>query len=276
MNIIIFANCQGKFFEHYLREKMQKSQIKSITHISNHLSIIDGKDFIKDRTTEKIKERDFYRMLNNTDLFIYQPIKSKYGKYTTDLSFKFNLLIFLKNGCKVISFPNIYNYAFFPIINNTNDLLNIAVIKKLKLQKKSLQDIFKLYDDNKLDFNYKKRYNKTIKILREKEQNTIIKVCDIIEKYKHIKRLFLSEIHPTNFLMVHCINQMFKLLKYNNYIINPLSIKRELKTYNINKKSYNIIPISKYDIKYWNLNIQPDENADNFYKNIISIIYNKI
>jgi len=276
MNIVIYANCQGKFFEHYLREKMQKSQINKITHISNHLSIKDGKDFIKDRTTEKIKERDFYRMLNNTDLFIYQPINSKYGKYTTDLSVRYNLLIFLKNGCKAISFPNIYNYAFFPIINGNMDPLNIYIIRKLKLQKKSLQDIFKLYDDDKLDFNYKKRYDKTIKILREKERNTVIKVCDIIEKYKNTKRLFLTERHPTTFLMVHCINQMFKLLKYNNYIIDPLSIKRELITYNINKKSYNIIPISKYDIKYWNLNIQPDKNADNFYKSIISIIYNKI
>ena len=275
MNIIIYANCQGKFFEYYLRRKIPKKQIKSIIHISNYESIKNGKNFKIDRTSHTINEIDFYRMLNNTDLFIYQPIKSKYGKYTTELSVKNNLLTFLKRGCKAISFPNIYNYAFFPIINNM-DLLNIAVVRKLKLQKKSLQDIFKLYDNNKIDFNYKKRYKKTIEILRRKEEKTIIKVCDIIEKYKNIKRLFLTERHPTNFLMVHCINQMFHLLKYDNYIIDPMTIVREIKSYNINNKSYNAIPISKYDIKYWNLNIQPDIDADNFYKNIISIIYNKL
>ena len=97
-------------------------------------------------------------VLNNCDIFIYQPIDKKHHIYSTenDNSTK-NIISFLPNHCLKISFPYIYNSGIWGItkdsIKNDDGTTqgNRDVIIKLKTGK-SLEDIIKMYLNNEIDF----------------------------------------------------------------------------------------------------------------------------
>ena len=69
-----------------------------------------------------------------------------------------------------------------------------------------------MYNNGEINFNYEKRLNNNLFILKEKEKKCNIIVSDFIEEnIKHIE-LFLNQGHPTTPLFVHCANQIIDIL----------------------------------------------------------------
>jgi hypothetical protein len=55
-------------------------------------------------------------VIKKADIFIYQPIDRKHGIYSTDLSVENNILSHLSPNCKKVTFPYIYNSAFWGFV----------------------------------------------------------------------------------------------------------------------------------------------------------------
>ena len=89
-----------------------------------------------------------------------------------------------KNGKKVYKFG--FGQSPFPIPEN--------VI--LELKNKSLDDIIDMYKNNKINFNYKKRFNSSLSKLIEKEKICNIKISDFIVsniKKKKFQSIIIGE-----------------------------------------------------------------------------------
>jgi hypothetical protein len=260
--IILYGNCQlttGIY-----------SYLKSLNNFS--INIIQSYTFIRNQL--KID----YDLLSCCDIFIYQPIHERYGKYASD-----NIIKFLSPECIKIGIPFLYLDAFFPLIKknsahgidggeiiNENSILNQDIILKL-LQKYNKEEIIKMYDNDEIDFNFTERFNENINRMLEKEKLCDIKIVDfILEQYKKIK-LFDVHVHPTIIIFDEIMKQIVDILKLNIDII-----------YNKNwngKLSNEIYPYSRYSIKHFNFEwIDKEElNSDKYYKNlIINIIDNYI
>jgi len=272
-NVVFYANCQGiqiwcvlrlsKIFMEFYEDKL--NYITNYHHLYNKTELN-------------------YSLIQQADLFIYQPIDKKHGVYSTDLSVPGNVLSYCKPSCVLISFPYIYQSAMWSLIKpakiddlsggygNYDKYVNREVILALKKKGLTLKQVLQMWDQNSIDFNYQSRYENNLQILREKEALTDIKVSDFIDRHIHTKFLFLTQNHPTSPIIVHCVNQIFKKLKIDD----------ELELFNLRadfgyEKPQKGWPVSKYDIQFWKFEYksQEDSNATNFYKDIIKNIWNQ-
>ena len=80
----------------------------------------------------------------------------------------------------------------------------------------------KLYRENKINFNYQKRWDYTNNILQEKEKNCDVKIVDFIKNNFSKQRLFLLENHPTSIIFINVVNQILKKLEIP-VKINPIN-----------------------------------------------------
>jgi hypothetical protein len=216
MKIYIFANCQGGAIARLLT-------IAGFTDITHHHNYT----YIYNTTLDPVIENN----LKTCDVFIYQPLSATYPIYNTN-----NLLTYIKSSCITISFPYIYNDALVPLyIALRRDIPfngeyatqgenikygNIDVIAKLKHSGHSLDTILKMYYENTIDFDYERRMDLSINILKEKEDSTDIKIADFIlnnhKKMKlfnyHLSSKYMGCNHPSNALLVECANQILTKL----------------------------------------------------------------
>jgi hypothetical protein len=218
-NLVFYTNCQGGVgVNKFLSEKIK---FKSSIYIETFSTIWMKRDLPVD-------------ILNNADIFIYQPINRKYGKYSTYYDVENNILKHLKKDCIKISFPYIYFACLFPLYyaNNAAEIdggseydiskiVNRDVILKLK-KNNSKKEIIKLFNNNKIDFEFKKRYDNTIKRIKDKEKECNIKITHLftLENIKKIK-LMNTNNHPTNYVLEYITNEILKILK-----LEPCSFKQ--------------------------------------------------
>lgn len=212
-------------------------------------------------------------MLKDTYIFIYQNIKKNHGIYTTDEYEKNNIFNYLPKNSIKISFPYIYDNSFYPfkgpIVLEQKHLIkdieviydnSLPIINKFKLNK-SLDEVIHLYKNNEIDFNFKDRNEKTLKILQENENKCDITISDyLIENIN--RRLFLVENHPITEVFVHIVNKILKKIncqEINYQTDNILDNFSELPGF---------IPISTYE--YNNKNYKYDYQInDDYFINLI-------
>jgi len=205
MHITIYATCQGLGLKHYL----------GYYYNFNKITVLHNYMIVKNSEPLNLK------LLKNTDIFIYQEMPRKWGKYSTDESLDNNILTNLKNTCIKISIPYVYcdwlwsvvkvlvrdSTTNFDNINSNTELeckyINIDYIETLKKTYK-LEEIIKLYDNNKLDFDYEKRKLNSINILKKKEETCMVKISDFILKNYKKNELFFTHNHPS-----YIINYVF-------------------------------------------------------------------
>tara|TARA_B110000208_G_C11708137_1_gene408289 strand:- start:470 stop:1288 length:819 start_codon:yes stop_codon:yes gene_type:complete len=215
LKIGIYANCQGTIgLKYYLTRLFPNCNIDCLMNYH----------YIK--TKKKIN----YKNVKQYDIFIFQPLDEKHGIYSTSKNIKNSIINMLNKKCIKISFPYIYNDAFWPLTlrewdskavpnkesphgigikgyHNSEIILNL-----LNIENKSKDDIKLLFLEQKINFNFKERFRKSIKILKEKEEICDIKITDyILQNYK-IKKLFLTKNHPTSCIFKVLIEQILKIL----------------------------------------------------------------
>lgn len=262
VNIVFYANCQARGLNYFLNQYIKK--IES-THIQNYFYIRDKKQIPID-------------ILKKADIFIYQPIDKKHGIYSTDVSIENNIMSYLSPNCKTISFPYIYNsYLWILIppehgdgfIGNYPDLnkyVNREPIEKLKVKGHSLDEVLQMYSKGEIDFDYNNRFNKSIEILKKKEELCDVKVSEFIEKNIRKHKLFLRQNHPTSCVFIHCVNQILSILGYDHKF-NEFQYPENI----CNLPS--ILPHTSYDLKYWNFEYKINI-SDKYFINHIKNIYN--
>jgi hypothetical protein len=213
LNVIIFATCQGEAISKFLNTSKEFTDNFIITNVSHNYKYINDNASYFDANIGVIK---------NADVFIYQPLDSRFGKNATDY-----IKTLLKPTCKTISIPFVYNFSLWSIVQtlkgDTNDkewdkrdeyvklLLNIEVIDDLIKEGISSKNILKLYDRNAIDYKFAERHEKTMNILKEKDKLVDIKVYNYICENIIKKRLFLYCSHPTSFIFIHMTNQILKI-----------------------------------------------------------------
>jgi hypothetical protein len=208
--VIIYSNCQGRCIRDILLKHTtfsEKYDINNCTLIQNYEVIFRNEVLPSDE------------VFKSADLFIYQPISNERGIYSTE-----HILKKLKDTCIKISFPYIYNYALWEILlirdgedklgkRIQNDLIiNHEPITKLKEEGISFEIIEKSIRDGTFDFKFKERYEKTMSILRLKEEDCTIKVGDFIDANVIKHKLFFTPSHPTVYLIRYVTEKLLEIL----------------------------------------------------------------
>ena len=265
MNVVFYSNCQQSGLSYFLK--------KSINCYCNH---IENYSLIKEKQNIPI------HLLKNADIFIYQPIDKKHGIYSTDTSIENNILSYLPEYCKKISFPYIYNSALWILIppadidglagnyKGQGEYINKEPIIKLINQGYNLKTIIDKYKKGEIDFEYEARFIDSINILREKEMNCNIKVADFIEHNIRKKKLFFTQNHPTTCVFIHCVNQLLNILGINIQ-------------YNSDDYTENLVKLpgihmhTTYDLQYWKFEYHVETCNDTYIPHIENIykLYSK-
>ena len=234
-NIVVYANCQSKGIKYFLSAVIKAN----FEELINYEYIRDKKDLPID-------------IIKKADVFIYQPIKAKHGIYSTDPTIENSICTYLSPHCKKISFPYIYNSAFWSFLpESVNDKIignpidTLKPIRDLKERGYSFDKVKEMFLNGEIDFKYRERFEECMDILIKKEEFCDVKVSEfIILNVQNIK-LFLTENHPTTYVYIHCVNQILKLLgndkkiNYDNYDPNLIDL---LGNY----------AHTTYDIRFWN------------------------
>ena len=260
MKVVFYSNCQYNGLQYFLQLFNKYT-----------FDIIENYDIIKNKKPIPID------ILNLADIFIYQHIDKKHGIYSTLNEIENNICSYLPDHCKKISFPYIYNSAFWILIppaeidncigNYVNHkYVNSKSIELLKQKGKSLNEVIQMYNEHLIDFNYKNRFDNDIKILQEKEKCCDIKVSDFIINNKR-KKLFLTQNHPTSCVYVHCINQLLVLLK-EEYEFDEFAYPENICNYP--GEWFHTL----YDVQYWNFEYNVTNINNDWYIQHITHIYN--
>jgi hypothetical protein len=262
MKICFYSNCQFKGIHTYLSTKLDYDY----EHVENYI-------LIKQKRTIPVD------ILKSADIFIYQPIDKKHGIYSTDTDIENNIMSYLSPKCKKISFPYIYNSSLWILIphaeidrmignyGEAGKYINGEPIEKLKIKGHSLHEVLAMYSDGKINFDFENRFNKCIKILKEKEELCDIKVSDYIINNVRSKKLFYTQNHPSSHIFIHCVNQILQILSINDL-------------YNVNQvKKCDVIGSvtwcsTSYDINYWKFTYKETPHDDKYIWHITNI-YNK-
>lgn len=220
---LLYGNCQ-------LVNGIHNLAIKSICNKYN-IETWSSHGMIKEK---KEINKEF---LKTIDLFIYQPIDDRHGDYSTSHIIS-NLL---KDECKTISVPYVYNSAMFStyitpvstiMINgkrckpsddivefeNKSRLHGFGDVFRLVKENTSLEDIIKKYRSGDIDFEFEYRWSECIRQLREREENCDIKVADFLNENKNDNLLFLTHNHPTTIVYLHIFIQILHILDLHDEI----------------------------------------------------------
>jgi hypothetical protein len=130
--------------------------------------------------------------LHACELFLYQ-----HSKFSEEIVKKLN------PECKIVSFPYLYDDGTFSVHNGTG---GFTIIDKLLEEGK---DVLNMFDEGTIDFDLDNRRQRSIEILKRKEEKCTIKISDYIEKNRQLP-LFFNHNHPTMFLILELINRIFK------------------------------------------------------------------
>jgi len=133
-------------------------------------------------------------------------------------------------------------------------------------KKYSNEEIMTLYYNNKINFEFKKRYDNTIQRIKEKE-----KVCDIkithlftLENIQKIKLMHTNN-HPTNYVIKYLTNEILKILNLNTYSFS------EIKTEILSKTTYSFYSYNYYKFE-WMKSEDTEESCT--LKMLNNILYN--
>lgn len=259
-NLVFYTNCQGGIgINTFLCSKII---FKSVHYIQTFSTIWKNKDLPLD-------------IINNADIFIYQPINRKYGKYSTYEDVQDNILIHLKKNCIKISFPYIYFACFFPLYYandaaqidggleyDISKIVNRDVILELK-KKYNNQEIIELYDNNKIDFKFEENYKNTIERIKIIEKTCSISITNIfnLDNIKKIKLMHTNN-HPTNYVLKYISIEILKILKIDNVHFD-----------NINKEVLSELPYSIYSYNYFKFDwLKPTECNEKIFKNMLYLL----
>jgi len=210
--VVSYANCQAKNVLRILSTHpilAKEYDFDNATILSN-FGLIQGKQTIP------------YSEIESADLFLYQPTSDNHGPYATS-----QLLLHCKPSCVKISFPYLYNYAFWEILvfadgdyavgHSAPRYVHLSHNPIIKLKEKDVpfSEIEKQIVNRTFDWEFDVRYRETQAILRNKEAECDVKVADFIDAHHKDVVLFYTQNHVATPLLKHIADQVTSLLGEN-------------------------------------------------------------
>jgi len=266
---LFVGNCQAIGIMKFLINCPEFNQIYDCKFYANW-EMIENKDILP------INE------LRNCDLFIYQPLKKVFGCYSTDPTIDGSLGSLVKNSAIRISFPYVYNTAFWPIYEThtleQRQRLNLIgwqgtyVIDKMFNDGMSEKDIIYSYDNNLINWDFENRFEQTFNILKEKEKITDLKITNYISDNLSKKRLFLTQQHPTSHIFIELSNNILDIIGLDKTEFNKLyfDLNHAVLPDSVYKHSDGKLPMSIFDKEFYAFEYDETSNYSfNFYKEII-------
>lgn len=220
MNAFILATCQGGMIQNALNESPEFRSTYDTYHVRNYEYIFGSVPFVDDPK--------LLAALTEADLFIYQPLASKYGNNSTDF-----LTTLVKPECIKIAVPYVVMRSLMPVViarkadttddwdNGYDTIEETGPIDRLVEEGLSRREILQLFDEDRIDWEFNRRYEQDMKYLRMKESISSIRVCDYIEDNLQRSRLFTYFSHPTTNLLVHIVNQILSMLGFSHIHDHP-------------------------------------------------------
>lgn len=212
--------------------------------------------------------------VQEADLFIYQPLRPEHGCYSTDPTIEGSIGYYVNDKCITITHPYIFSSYFWPIFQagqgkNSNRWFGAEVIDKLLSDGLTKNEILNLYRNDKIDWEYKRRFEDSTQILKNKESITDLKISEFIEDNLNDQLLFLIPQHPTSIIFLNLANQVLKKLNMKELdesiikTVNDLGL--EDTTYN---SESNLFPLHESAIDYFQLNFgkQYSQDSNHFYE----------
>lgn len=259
LKILFIGNCQNTGIIHFLKKSKYFNDNYEVKQYANWMLIENQAD---------IPMAD----IKSADVFIYQPLRPVHGCYSTDPTVQGSIGYYVNDKCLTISYPYIFSSAMWPIVQagqNQNRWFGGEVLDDLVInQRLTKKEIVQLFLENKINWNYENRFNQSIKILKNKESITDLKISNfIIDNYKK-NLLFLIPQHPTSLIFFHLANEILNKLNIEkikeDVIMGINDINVEDSTYNLPNCMF---PLHKSVIEDYNL--QYGENylndSENFY-----------
>lgn len=227
LNALFIGNCQNKGLIHYL------------SHSEEFVNTFNVKSYAN---WELIQNKESLPVIDikNSDLFIFQPLPSVHGCYSTDPSVASSIGYFVKPSCTKISYPYVYCSSLWPIVQaamKENRWFGGQVIDKLIKNGCNKNDIVQLFLDNKIDWEYESRFDESLSILKNKETLTDIKISDYIEQNIKSNILFLIPQHPTSIIFLELSN---KILDKLNMKLLDISIVKTINDANLPDSTYEL------------------------------------
>jgi hypothetical protein len=202
LKCLMIGNCQNTGIIHYLSLSDEFSKTYEIKQYTNWQLIRNNCD---------VPMMD----IQNADLFIYQPLRIVHGCYSTDPSVEGSIGYYVKDTCVKIAYPYIFSSAVWPLVQKgkgINIWFGNEPIDKLILEGLKVDDILNLFYENKINWEYRDRFKKSIEILKGKETLTDIKISNFIEDNISNRLLFLIPQHPTSIIFLNVANQILEKL----------------------------------------------------------------
>lgn len=218
--VVIYANCQADAIKAILAYHSQLTEEYDVfgAHILGNYTYMNTNAGLP------------YDILAEADLFIYQPISSERGEYST-----VELLKTLKPGCKTVSFPYLYNYAFWEVLAMSDADYDVGVfgMKYAHLNQKpitdlrdagvSFEEVERRIRAGQIDWKFGERFAKTQSILREKEKECDVKVADFIDANYRDHLLFYTQNHPSMFFMRFVCQEILRILGYDPSLLPDIT-----------------------------------------------------
>jgi len=212
--------------------------------------------------------------VQEADLFVYQPLRPEYGCYSTDPSIEGSIVYYVNDNCIKLTHPYVFSSAFWPIVQagqgkNQNRWFGNEPIDMLLNNGLNKSEIFDLFYKNKIDWKYKKRFEHSIQILKNKESITDMKISDFIEKNFKNQLLFLIPQHPTSIIFLNLANQVLEKLNMKKLDESIIKTKNDIgmedSTYHCKSKMF---PLHESVINDFKLNFGKEymQDSKNFYE----------
>ncbi len=251
--VFIQANCQSHVLRHMF-QKLKRLNKKYVILSVKPVHLWQEKD-----------QENIYQKAQECDIFLHQPIfESSFGEFSSD-----SLKEKLKEGVKIVSFPNLYFTGYHPQAFYLRDENGKKLSKPFDYHDKNILNFFKeglktaeilkklesnsFYSEKEIKDNIEKSFE----TLRIREKNTDIKVSSYIEANMIGKKLFHVFNHPTNEMLFFLLNEILSILDEVELNSDEKNIfKKEM----LGQVQYPVYPSVQ---KYFQLNEFRDVNMTN-------------
>lgn len=210
INVLLYSNCAGRVIATMFKRHIYTKDKFTINYIVNYQNVLDNKQL----------DLLHKQMLENCDIFMYQPFNKHYTHSEYDIS---NLIKYLKPSCIILKLNyyrfkgfwfeseykpyesyNNYHFSDMKYYGLHNSFINFNGDKKDIVDK-----IDSIHIDREKFLTY---FRDELDNLKKIDDNSDVKMYDyFINNYK-TKQLFNDVFHPTNLFLYEVFRQVvFKL-----------------------------------------------------------------
>jgi hypothetical protein len=142
-------------------------------------------------------------VLREADVFVFQPLHVRHGAFSAD-----SVLRTLPSDCIPISFPYIFNSGFWPLVPHGGRILGAKeFVKKLPFAASLRRAESEIGSRVAVDLAIG-RYVSDLKRLKDTESTTTVQISNFVEEHVSSRRLFWTENHPVEEVMVEVGRQV--------------------------------------------------------------------